>query len=419
MSSPLGDNGLGASGPRRRLRVLFVAQAVSIHTARWISQLRDQGWDLHVFDMLGSLPHPELQGVTEYSMLRPRRLGLSTRAPSYGHPFFLKHGWDPFPLSLAGFVMRRAFRQRTSRLAHLIRSLRPDVIHSFELQTESYHLLEVEEMLGGSLGAPWIVTTWGSDIFYFQQFPEHLDSIKRLLQSCDYLIPDCRRDVALARTYGFRGEVPLILPGAGGYHVEEMRRGMAPGPVSARRILLLKGYEGWAGRALDALQGLELIADQLSGYEVVVFGTSAVVEAEVNALRGRGRLRIRSVSRMPHSDLLSLFGRARVAIGVNATDGVPNAMLEAMTMGAFPIQSDTESTGEWITHGKNGLLVKSGNPQGIADAIKRAIADDALVNAAAQYNHRLIWEKLDISVVLPKVIDMYTRAAAEGKSSSR
>ncbi len=398
------------------LRVLFVGQAVSIHTARWISQLRDQGWDLHLFDMLGGLPHAELQGVTEYSMLRPRRLEISPGAPSYGHPFFLKHGWDPFPLSLVGFVVRRLFRGRTARLARLIRSLRPDVIHSFELQTESYHLLAATEMLGGSLGAPWIVTTWGSDIFYFQQFPEHLDRIQRLLRTCDYLIPDCRRDVALARSYGFRGEVPLILPGAGGYHVDAMRERMAPGRASERRLLLLKGYQGWAGRALDALRGLELMADQLLDYEVAVFGASPTVEAEVNALRGRGKLRIRCVSRMPHRDLLSLFGRARVSIGVNATDGVPNAMLEAMTMGAFPIQSDTESTGEWITHGKNGLLVEPGNPQRIADAVKRAITDDALVNAAADYNHRLIREKLDIDVVLPRVIDMYVQSGCRWKA---
>ena len=40
------------------MRVLFVAMADSIHTARWIRQLQGQGWDLHLFpvDTSGGLP---------------------------------------------------------------------------------------------------------------------------------------------------------------------------------------------------------------------------------------------------------------------------------------------------------------------------------------------------------------------------
>jgi glycosyltransferase involved in cell wall biosynthesis len=396
----------------RALRILFVAQAVSIHTARWIRQLSDQGWDLHVFDMLGSFPHPELRGVTEYSMLRPHRIPLSSEQAAYGHPLFLRLGWDPFPLSLIGFFIRRIFRRRTERLARLIRTLKPDVIHSFELQTEGYHLLQVAAELGGSLGAPWIVNTWGSDIFYFQQFPDHLDQIKRLLAACDYLIPDCRRDEALARSLGFRGGVPLILPGSGGYPVRKMRALMAPGRISARRLILLKGYQGWAGRALDALKAVEMCADLLGGYEIIVYGASQRIDRAVAQLQVRDGLNIRILPRSPHEEILKLFGRARLAIGVNVTDGVPNSMLEAMTLGAFPIQSDTESTAEWITHGENGLLVEPGNSGQIADAIRQGLLDDELVEKAAHLNERRMLERLDISVVQPQVIRMYRQVAA-------
>jgi glycosyltransferase involved in cell wall biosynthesis len=406
------------SGGRDGLRILFVAQAVSIHTARWISQLREQGWDLHVFDMLGSFPHPELQGVTEYSMLLPRRIPFSKREPSYGHPFFLERGWDPFPLSLVGFFVRRIFSRRAGRLAALIRRLRPDVIHSFELQTQSYHLLPVAKMLGGSLPAPWIVTTWGSDIFHFQIFPEHLGRIKEVLAKCDYLIPDCRRDEVLARSFGFKGQIPFILPGSGGYPVDEMRKLVPAGPVADRRVIMVKGYQGWAGRAQDALESVAICAALLRGYEILVYAASPAVAPQVERLRVDSGLDIRIVPRRPHREILELFGRARIAIGVNITDGVPNAMLEAMTMGAFPIQSDTESTAEWISHGENGLLVEPGNPQQIADAIRRALLDDALVESAALRNASIIRERLELSVVKMKVIDMYIRVAAAGRRGS-
>ena len=31
------------------MRILFVAMADSVHTARWISQIDDQGWDIHLY----------------------------------------------------------------------------------------------------------------------------------------------------------------------------------------------------------------------------------------------------------------------------------------------------------------------------------------------------------------------------------
>ncbi|HEY5984748.1 MAG TPA: glycosyltransferase family 4 protein [Anaerolineales bacterium] len=395
----------------RHLRILFVAQAISIHTARWISQLTDQGWDLHVFDMLGSFPHAELQGVTEYSLLLPRKIPILAKEPSYGHDFFLTRGWDPFPISLAGFFIRRLFRRRAQRLAALIQKLKPDVIHAIELQTQGYELLPVMDIVG-DLGAPCILSTWGSDLFYFQHFPAHLEKIQRLLSTCDYLIPDCHRDEALARDLGFRGQIPLVLPGSGGYPVEKMRRLMAPGPVHTRRLIMVKGYQGWAGRAQDALDALGLCSDVLSGYEIVVYVASDSVRRSVAEMRARTGLNLRILERSPHTEILKLFGRARLAIAVNITDGIPNAMLEAMTMGAFPIQSNTESTAEWITHGRNGLLVEPGDPAGIAKSIRRALSDDALVDQAAERNLHLVTDRLDLSTVKPQVIEMYRNVAA-------
>ncbi len=403
----------------RALRILFVAQAVSIHTARWIGQLRGEGWDLHLFDMLGSFPHAELNGITDYSLVLPRRIPPRSSEPVYDHQFFLSRGWDPFPLSLAGFFIRRLFRRRTRRLANVIKRVRPDVIHSMELQTESYHLLDAASMLGGSLGAPWIVTTWGSDIFYFQRFPEHLDKIKRLLAQCDYLIPDCSRDVTLARDLGFIGDVPLILPGSGGYPIDEMRRSIAPGRPSDRRLIMLKGYEGWAGRALTALAALEACADLVHECEIVVYAASPRVLQRLLTLRDEKKLSIRVLPRSPHQTMLNLFGRSRIALGVNVTDGIPNAMLEAMTMGAFPIQSDTQSTAEWITSGVNGLLVDPADSDSIAAAIRRAIQDDQLIDSAADHNLKLVSERLDISSVRPRVIDMYRAVAARGETRSQ
>ncbi|MBC8389929.1 MAG: hypothetical protein H8E13_18030 [Actinobacteria bacterium] len=46
------------------MRILIVAMAGSIHTARWIRQINDQGWDIHLFptDSFTAV-HPDIKNV--------------------------------------------------------------------------------------------------------------------------------------------------------------------------------------------------------------------------------------------------------------------------------------------------------------------------------------------------------------------
>ena len=88
-------------------------------------------------------------------------------------------------------------------------------------------------------------------------------------------------------------------------------------------------------------------------------------------------------------------------------------------MNAFPIQSDTESTAEWITNGVNGLLVDPNNPLEIADAIRKAVDDDTLIKKAAEINSTLTFQKLDISLVKPKVVEMYRLLAADDQRTKK
>jgi glycosyltransferase involved in cell wall biosynthesis len=111
------------------------------------------------------------------------------------------------------------------------------------------------------------------------------------------------------------------------------------------------------------------------------------------------------------------MGRSRVAIAVGLADGSPLSLLEAMSMGAFPIQSDTVSTAEWIENGRNGLLVPPEDSETVANAIRRALRDDNLVQCAAEINSQIIAERVDASVIKPQVIELYRRAAARPKPS--
>jgi glycosyltransferase involved in cell wall biosynthesis len=76
-------------------------------------------------------------------------------------------------------------------------------------------------------------------------------------------------------------------------------------------------------------------------------------------------------------------------------------------MGAFPIQSCTACANEWIEDGKSGFIVPPEDPPAVAEAIRRALTDDALVNRAAEINAKTVRERLDDSIIQPQVVKMY------------
>src|SRR5205085_1189044 len=117
------------------LRILFVAMAESVHTARWVGQLVGRGWDLHLFPVTDAPPHPALTGVTLHS--------FSSARPRGADPGLRMSG--PYPLRKGGYLLqlaaRRAFPQRMAhaeRLASAVRRLRPDILHSLGMQIAAY-----------------------------------------------------------------------------------------------------------------------------------------------------------------------------------------------------------------------------------------------------------------------------------------
>lgn len=393
------------------MRILFVAMAESIHTVRWMNQLADQGWDIHLFPVGAAGIHPNLRNVTVHNLLSYRMQGPDWGSGRIGSSAF----------SRGAGLARRVFRQLVpswlgdcSQLARTIRRVKPDIVNSLEMQNAGYLTLAARERLGGDFPT-WIMSVWGSDIFLFGRLREHLPRVKAVLSACDYLACECRRDEELARRLGFNGAFLTRLPMWGGVDTSWVRQFRKPGPTSSRRLIVLKGYQGWAGRALVGLHAIELTADALKDYSVAIYLAGEDVSIAAELVSQRTGLPIEIVPRSPHEDILRLHGQARVSIGLSISDGLPASMVEAMAMGSFPIQSDTSCAGEWLVDGRNGFVVPPEDPELIAAAIYRAVTDDLLVDNAAERNAEIVSKRLEYADIQSEAIKVYERVAAQGK----
>ena len=395
------------------MRILFVAMIDSVHTARWIAQVADQGWELFLFPAQQRYPHPLLRNITVFGATA-RRAGYLDASVRYLRRFSLPFYRD---VQTGLRTHQAATGHAEASLRRVIRKIKPDIIHTLEFQHAGYMALRAKQGGGGPFPT-WIATNWGSDIFHFGKLAEHQQPIRELLQHCDYYSCECRRDIQLARDMGFRGRVLPVLPNAGGLDIGHAAAFRQPGPTSGRKTILVKGYQGTFGRALVSFQAFRLCRELLQDYTIVIYSAG---EEVLNAASRFGRetgIRVLGVPKTSHEEILRLFGTARIYIGLSISDGISTSLLEAMVMGAFPIQSCTACADEWLTQGEGGLIVPPEDPAAIAAAIRRALADDALVDRAAAINARTAAARLDGHGIKPQVINMYRDILAAPKEQA-
>lgn len=373
------------------MKILFISMP-SVHVIRWIENLKDTPYELYWFDVLGRGKLETLDSVSQYTDWKKRKI-----APIKGEYFLSKK--VPFI-----YDKIESFLEVTANeaLEKIILEIRPDIIHSFEMQSCSYPILKTMKKYPT---IKWLYSCWGNDLFYYQQFSSHFKKIKQVLHRVDFLHTDCQRDYTLAQQLGFAGEHVGVIPGGTGYKLEELQSYKLP--IDERKVLLVKGYEHHLGRGLNIVKALHSIQKQIENYEVVVFGAHTKVIEYIQS----NQLDFKAFDRhgFSHQELMELMGKSLIYIGNSISDGMPNTLLEAIVMGAFPIQSNPGGvTEEIISNGVNGFLVQ--DPDDVEDLknlIMQTLTNPSIIEEAYKINVSISKQLLDYDFNRKKINAIY------------
>ncbi|MDO5981662.1 glycosyltransferase [Flavivirga spongiicola] len=375
------------------MRVLLVSMP-SVHFFRWIENLPSDYLELYWYNITGEKFDEKNDKFKEVSVYNNKR------KISYLKGEYLLSKKLPFY-----YQKLRHFVEVTENedLEHIIQKLKPDIIHSFEMQSCSYPILKT---MNKNKELDWIYSCWGSDLYYYKQFSSHKRMIKKVLKRVDYLITDCKRDYNLARTLDFKGKHLGVIPGGSGYNINELINNVQP--FEKRNIILIKGYQHTFGRAINIVKAIESIAvNQINPYKIIVFGAHEFV---VNYVKKK-KLDFETYHRhqLQHGEVIKLMGKSLIYIGNSTSDGIPNTLLEAITMGAFPIQSNPGRVSEEIiNNGENGLLIN--DPEDISEiknAILAALHTPDKLKEAFSYNLEFAKKNLDKEIIKQKIYDAY------------
>lgn len=372
--------------------VIFVGMLDSPHFQTWLKHFQQEFVNSKIYLFPSDRP-------------RLTRGKVSKLKGSHGNTKVFRlfpHGeWNRYIFAVLDNLM--GLNWRAYFLAKGISKNRPSIIHFHEMQHGAY----IFNLIIGHRKVPnnmkKVISTWGSDLSLFSWSDSHQAHLKTSLNWANLLTAEKRNEEYDALRLGYRGEfrAPIYI------HVgTSLKSNIAETSPSQRNRILVKGFQDLPGRALNALEVLSRNSDLLANYEILVFSASDPVKVKIDTMRNREHIDIKVIS-ASHEEMQQFFLTARLAIGLSETDGLPASFVEAMAAGCFTIQSENSAAVDFITQGITGFIVNPWDLKEIENALRRALTDDSLVDAAVQLNHEVLYEKYNLEAGLANLRKIY------------
>lgn len=373
------------------MKILLVA-IPNHHFFQWTNQLKDSGYEVFWFDVTDGAGFVEkIDWVTQFPGWKLKW--------NYPFRYTIKKKFPKF----YGLLERFTVYKTEFVFQNIVSKIQPDVIHCFEMQLAGLPILSVVE----KLKIPFVYSSWGSDLYDYQNLGVTNAEAKSFLKRVDYLITDCNRDFRIAKELEFQNKFLGVFPGNGGIAIDLS----TIHNVKNRKTICIKGYDDGVGKAIPVLKAIALIALEDS-IDFLIFSADAIVEHYISSSKYFMNKNVEMISRksfVSNKILLEKFGKCLIYIGNSSSDGMPNSLLEAMGMGVFPIQSNPGNvTSEVITDGFNGYLIE--NPTSISEIrrhITTALHDQFLLENAKNYNTKFILENYNRAELKDKIVSLY------------
>ncbi len=357
------------------MRVLYVADAASVHTQRWACALRDLGAEVAV----ASFRPASIEGVAVH------------RLPTAG-------------LGRAGYLLALPVLRRLSA------RFRPDVVHAQYLT--SYGFLAATAHLH-----PLVVTAWGSDVLVSPRESRLARFfVGRTLRAADAVTTVAEHMNAAVVALGAPADRVMAVP----FGVDTaLFRAPAQAPAAAPplHIISTRNFAPVysvhtvveAARQLHA-RGVALVL-HLVGQGPLAHELRAQVQAAglQHCTHFHGHV--------SHPQLVALLGAAHVFVSSALSDGNNVSLNEAMACGCLPVATDIPANAQWIEQGRNGLLYPPGDAGALAEALQRAGQEAAWRATAAAENRRIVEQRADWQGNVQRMQGLYHRLmAARGKT---
>lgn len=347
------------------MRILYVSDAMSVHTRRWAEAFRDAGDDVHV----ASFRPANMTGITVHELTSAR----------WGKPGYL----------LAIPTLRR-----------LCAALQPDVVHA--QYVTSYGFISAIARL-----KPLVVTAWGTDVLISPQTSKLSRWLaKRALAGADKVTTVAEHMNAAVLALGVPAAKVTAMPF--GVDTALFHPPLEPRPaVPPLRVISTRNFAP-VYSLHTVIEAVRLVCASGTSVHLDLVGAGPLqtdLEAQVHA--GGLTRHVTFHGHVDHPRLVGLLGAAHLFVSSSVSDGNNVSLNEAMACGCFPLATDIPANSQWIENGRNGGLFPAGGAPQLAEWIVRAAGDHGLREAAAIMNRRIVEQRADWRIAVQSMRELY------------
>ena len=303
------------------------------------------------------------------------------------------------------------------RVARALATLDAPLVHIQTASRASFWRKSVVCLLARAARRPYLLHVHGGEFmkFYEEESPRLVQRFIRHTLA--------RAALVIALSEQWRERLQAISPTA---RIEVVPNGVRLPDIMARRqppdrapTLLFIGDLIPAKGVHDLTRAFALIAGRFPRLKLTCAGGGEA--AAIHRLAARLDVRQRIVCPGwlgPQRLRAELAGAAAFALPSYA-EGMPMALLEAMSWGLPVIATPVGGVPQVIEHGVNGLLVEPGDIEGIAAAIARLMSDPALRERLGTAARQTIAARFSLDATLDRLGEMYRRFGLEPRMPAR
>jgi glycosyltransferase involved in cell wall biosynthesis len=338
-----------------KMKICYVNKGINIHDQKFLKYFaNEEEFDVHLLSFYGK-KLPDINGLTIHQ--------ISIPTPEMA-----------FPIASALTPL-------------LIRKIKPDIVHGNYLLTYGFYAALAHYH-------PLLQMAWGSDVLIAPKNRVYRPIVKYSLKHADLVTVDCEMGKKAIVKLRYPAENILVFPW--GIDIKKFNP-----HVDGRDI---RDYLDWQDNLVVVCTRQH---KPVYGLEYLINAISVVIKKEPTArflLIGSGPLTddlkkkvkvlkienyVKFTGMVPNEDLPKYLAASDLYVSSSLSDGTSVCLLEAMAVGLPVVVTDVDAILEWVTEGKNGLVVPKKNPAALAKAICALLEDDNLRKKFGETNYKI------------------------------
>ncbi|HMV92686.1 MAG TPA: glycosyltransferase family 4 protein [Thauera aminoaromatica] len=288
---------------------------------------------------------------------------------------------------------------------------RANLMHVMANSGWSWHLFAAPAVwIGWLRGVPVVVNYRGGEAAGF--LARSAAVVRATLRRASSLVLPSGFLLEVFARHGMAGRIVSNIVDLERFHPATAPRAAGEGPhlVVARNLEALYGND-------TALRAFALLAPHHPGARLSIAGSGPEAGALAALAYELGIAdRVRFTGRLDRDQMAALYRDADLMLNPSRVDNMPNAILEALASGLPVVTTDVGGIPFIVTQGHTAMLVPPDDPQAMADAAHKVLADTglraALVAAGCAEVQRYRW-----SSVRAQLLSAYADAIAAKRAT--